>query len=201
MIKYERDMSIHVIRWLDNYGFTCYAEFPNYNSPVDIVGVQYKPFYTIAVEMKVCLTKGVIKSAIMNQTRFNESWCVVSTNPRDLSKCIKFGLGVATVCEDKIIILLDPKWNEVSKYYTDRNYALANKLVPGGVGGVPCMKGIGPARDVLRRIDEYKKEHPCATWKELFKNIPNHYYSQNSMYGAMRMLKYRDYLNHKSFGC
>ena len=194
MIRFERDMSEPMMKWLNGFNFVAYAEFPNYNTPVDIVGIKMDPFYTVAIELKKSLTKGVVRSAILNQTRFNESWCLIPTTPRDLSVCKRFGIGVFQLINDSIVVVLDAKWNEVSSYYINKNSRIAQAVTPGGTGGVPCTKGVGPAQDVAKRIDKYRQKYPKATWKELFENIPNHYYSANSMYGAMRILKERQRL-------
>ena len=145
----------------------------------------------IAIEMKVCLTKKVIRQAYF--ATLETPWCyaAIRSNPtkKGIEKAKNIGIGIIKVT-DKVEIILDP--NPISKSWRNGNKikSILSQIEPGGIGGMPCIRGVGPAQSVFDEVQKYKETRPKATWRELYKNIPNHYCSSSSMYNAMRTVEY-----------
>ena len=62
---------------------------------------------------------------------------------------------------------------------------------PGGVAGLPTLRGLGPAQDCYRALTAYREAHPKATWVEIYREVPNHYANAKSMASAMSIVKDR----------
>ena len=184
-------MSGPVQEWLKAQGYTAYCEVPFYGRAVDIVAEKDATSHQITVEMKVCLSCKVMIQAVELQTATPLVYCAVASKPRESSieQCRKQGLGILTVGQD-VTVILEPE--QKIEPYKHRRFNLS-RLEPGGIAGLPNIKGVGPAQEVEKRIAEYRKTHPKATWKELYEAISNHYQSYRGMYGGMRMLKERRY--------
>lgn len=180
----EAEMSEPVQRWLSERGYTPYTEV----NLIDIVGLCGES-ELIAVDLKVSLTQAVIYQAYRAQLRCDQVYCAVSTMPRmnSLNECMKFGLGVLNVKGETVRELLKPNpgVRVVSEPWKKQFLEIIKGMEPGGVAGLPVLKGSGPAQDVARRVTEFRKEHPSATWGELFHAVPNHYAHSKSMQGAL----------------
>ena len=61
-----------------------------------------------------------------------------------------------------------------------------NVLEPSDNAGLPTLSGVGPAIDCFKRIKLYLQSHPDAAWKEIYKNVANHYHTLNTMRSAMK---------------
>jgi hypothetical protein len=125
-----------------------------------------------------------------------EAWVGVESNPQSssLEDCRDRGLGVLRV-DDGVEELIQPDPDRsASLTHGTSSQRLLDKLEnlePGGTGGYPNRLGKGPAQVVYDRVQKYREQHPDATWKEMYNNIPNHYASHNSMSGAMKSVKKR----------
>lgn len=187
-------MSEPLCNWLRGMDYVPYAEVPdrwNYRR-YDLVGI--KNGLIIVIEMKKSLTKGLILQARIGLHVADNVYCAVSTHPRNASihRCRNLGIGVLEVRGDRVIeIIPSCIYTKTIESYRDVLLERTRTMVPGGLAGVPNVKGVGPAKTVNRLVEAYRMEHPRATWKELYDNVPNHYTSFSSMYGAMRLLKKR----------
>ena len=180
----ENKLAAPTAQWLESQGYTVYSEVssPYSGASIDIVGINNNE-KIVAVELKMCLTKEVICQA-KSHYRFAQKTfvCVVSTPiSTSIGLCKKYNIGVLSVTNNKVVCLLDPN------NYNAKLIERLKNMIPGYEhAGKPCLKGIGPAQEVLKRIKEYLVKHPEAKWKELYNNIPNHYASYGSMQSSMR---------------
>jgi hypothetical protein len=190
MLEYE--LSGPVTAWLTEQGFTVYTEQPPAvgGGPVDVVGLRGREI--VAVELKLCLTHHLIIQAWNHQLWANRSWvCVASApQPRGMDVCKKHGVGVLRVVEEEVIVVYEAAKGEKNwphGIYVERALERLKQATPGGTGGRPNERGVGPAQDCQRRVDEYLKGHPGATWKQIYAEVENHYVSVQSMYGALKI--------------
>ncbi len=180
----ESDLYRPLKRWLKSRGFSVYPEVPFKWSPIDIVAA--RKGHLVGLEMKLSLSHKVIRQASRLQLYCNEAYVAIASEPKDLSRATRFGLGVLRVTGRDVLELASP----ASKGKPNPNYhemllELLHNLDGKGVGGVPCQDGVGPAQDCKRRVDRYRAAHPDATWDEVFRNVPNHYAHARSMMGAL----------------
>jgi hypothetical protein len=189
----EASMSAAVSAWLRAEGLRVYAEVPWHFTSIDHAGVSESRI--VLVEMKRCLSEGVMQQACTHQLVTDEVYCVVLSRPAasSVSRAREIGLGVARVYEDRVCIMLPPKPRKgkslIMRHYVERFRARVAKLDEGGVGGKPTLKGEGPAQDVYRAVRRYRREHPGVTWKELYQAVPNHYAHARSMQLSMGKLE------------
>jgi len=186
----ESKMSPILEEYFKSLGYTVYCEVPYYYSPVDMVAENNG--ILIAIEMKVCLTKKVIRQAYMSNSY--TPWCYAAVksmpNKKSLNAAKHFGIGVIRV-SDTVNIICDPIPFHAPFRRGKKMMDTLSAIEPGGIGGMPCIKGVGPAQFVFDAVEEYRITHPKATWKELYNNIKNHYCSYSSMYNAMRVVEYK----------
>jgi len=138
----------------------------------------------IAIEMKMSLSKTVIHQAYRTNLVADKTYVAIPTNPRkeNYLRCQANGIGIIRV-NSSVEILLEAKKNDI---YEAFYLAERLKLYDEGVeAGLPNQKGIGVTYDLCEQINEYQKEHPKAGWKEIYKNIPNHYSSYKSMASSL----------------
>jgi hypothetical protein len=184
----ESDLSKPVSDWLTSMGYTVYVEvpMPHSASHIDIVG--RKDHETICVELKSSLSKGVIHQAFRCQLLTFKVYAVVARTPRNLDRAKERGIGVILVKEG-LNILLEPTVTKYSDTLHEPSIARLHNYLdhmePGGIGGKPNLKGVGPAKDCGRRVTEYLTANPNAKWKDIYANVSNHYASANSMRSAM----------------
>lgn len=197
----ESDLSKPVSDWLTAKGFTPYAEVPfptDGARTIDIVG--RKGTELVAVEMKRSLTNAVIHQTYMCDLITDQRFAAVGTKPRQkaIERCRKVGIGLLSVREGVVNLILQPReiiavagqeWLRES--YAKPVHATLDRMTPNGVGGVPCMKGVGPAQECYDRVQAYITAHPTSKWREIFADVPNHYDSYKNMYSAMKFVSKR----------
>ncbi len=193
-IPRESEMSAPVSAWLTERGYEVYSEVPSYGYLIDLVGIkEAEAVEVVAVEMKLSLTWKVLKQSLLNQLFADHLYCAVASQPRtgSLEKCESQGIGVLRV-SDEVAELIAPRLNtHIFEAHRKLVLACLAEMEPGGTGGLPNQKGVGPAQEVERRIATYRATHPQARWKEVYANVPNHYTSTESMCSAMRMVRER----------
>ncbi len=188
----ETELAKPVADWMRSQGYTVYAEVPLFGRCLDFVGIKERNI--ICVELKISLTKYLIRQAYTNQLITTEVYVGVGTKPRKTSidLCRKYGLGVLSVKNNTVTIMLKPTQRyEPMSGQRKQLVGLCKLLKPSDDAGKPQQAGEGPAQDCQKRIDEYRKIHLNATWKEIYRNVPNHYSNVSSLYGAMRMARER----------
>lgn len=189
----EVELSEPVRKWLEGRGYTAYAEVPFLYYTPDWVGM--KGEQAVIVEMKVSLTKQVIRAAAVQQIYADLTYAAVKTNPmvKGLQSCKKHGVGVLTLRDGEMVEILQAQRFKggPSGSWRKKLMERIGGLEPGGVAGKPTLAGEGPAIDCHARVQEYKAAHPKATWKEIFENVPNHYASPKSLAGSMAKVEFR----------
>lgn len=184
----EINLAGPVIKHFVDMGYKYAQEWFN----VDLVF--FKNDHIIAVELKKSLSKKVIFQAWNDYYYAHLAYAAVGTMPRatSLEKAKEHGIGVIAVNTGGIEILLPaPKKKEATNWRdkclkqlkeADEKGYLCNKDI---IAGRPNMRGEGPAQICKRRVNEYLKTHPNATWKEIYANVQNHYSSFRSMQSAL----------------
>ena len=193
----ECDLSKPVSDWLKSMGYMVYTEvpLPHSASHIDIVGRKDKDI--ICVELKTYLSDKVIKQTFRTSIVTSKVYAAVSRRPRNVDKARERGIGVLFVEYSTLYLgyivnpLIEPpntgQLHEPHESAIARIHTYLDHMVVGGVGGKPNLKGVGPAKECGRRVIEYLKTHPNAKWRDIYKDVPNHYASAVSMYGAMNM--------------
>lgn len=176
-------------------GWKVACELSVFYHPVDAVAS--KNGILMAIEAKTSFTKTLKKQLMGNMSFSDLLVAVVGTNPNkaNIEWCRKLRIGIWVVKSNKINEVLSPKALELDpvEYLKSKVLELVNRYSENDVaGGTPNQKGIGPAQDVKRRVDQYRLNHPKATWKEIFNNVPNHYSNHKNMYSALRSNKIGD---------
>lgn len=196
----EAELSAPVEAWLRARGYEVYVEVPFSYRNVDMVGA--KDGRIIAVELKTSLSRGVLYQSSRLTIGAHEVYAAVGTKPRQagVDRCYRCGVGVLSVRDGKVDrvaestgFMRDGVPVGPSVAYLKILLNTVAKMEPGGVGGKPNEKGVGPAADVERAVAEYRETRPLATWREMFDSIQNHYVSAQSMCGAMKKIKERRY--------
>ncbi len=181
-------------KWLEGMGYTMYSEVsPPYASGtlIDLVGV--KGEYIIAVELKMSLTKCLIIQANTHCLFAHETYVAVASKPRKASveRCQRkhINLGVIQMKDNIIYILHRPHIRRKPfARYNIRFIERLKKCTPGySEAGKPTLAGTGPNKAVFELIKEYLQTHPLANWKELYREVPNHYSSYGSMQTSIRI--------------
>lgn len=200
----EVELAKPVADWMRERGYNVYAEIPCWSRCVDFVGLRNGDI--LCVELKRSLTtkrptrgrhytSPVLYQACSCQIITPDVYVAVATKPRSSSIdiCKENGVGVLVVqSKDKVVEILSPhKRFEPLAYLQKEVKTRCIAIGPSDDAGKPQQAGEGPAQDCQQRIDEYRKTHSKATWKEIYSNVPNHYCNVNSLYGAMRMARER----------
>jgi len=195
----ESRLSGPVSAWWADRGFTVWAEVPFRTSSVDLVawrpheadaGPAAEPAgLLVAVELKPCLSREVIRQAMINQLFADRSYAAVAGRPRRRGNgqwCRDHGIGVLVVHFGRVDC-----WMEARPYPRQSRHARAGvigriaHMSPGGLAGLPCLAGCGPARECAARVEDYRRAHPGASWPEIFRAVPNHYAHAASLRAAM----------------
>lgn len=196
----ENRMAKPVADWLRAKGYIIYSEVPfGFSSPavIDMVGQRGDDF--AVVEMKISLTRGVIRQAHLGQLYTDNVWCAIASHPRskNLDQCRQLGVGVLAVSGEIVTELVVPNpprsiaYSPGTIYHTRMIEQLAT-MTPCDESGLPTLKGDGPAIRMMREVENFRAEHPNATWAQIYDSISdNHYSSPASFCGAMAMLKKR----------
>lgn len=163
----------------ESMGYSVYAEIPILFSCVDIGAL--KDNIIVAIEMKMSLTKKVIDQAYTHNIFADYTYIVVPTNPRSTEECIKRSIGIIQVKNDKASIIVKAK--KINKFYANYRKIFIKRCLQSNIeiAGLPVLKGQGPRIECRKRIKEYLKINPKATWKQIYNNIPNHYSNYKSM--------------------
>jgi len=195
MILREAEMTPAVFDWLKRQGLTPYTEVvpPQWIRGIDVVGWDGGK-RIVAIEMKLSMTKALIWQGSLCQSITSEVYCAVRSLPRvtGIEKCRKWGIGIIRVLEDFAMVVLEPGENRVRSIIEERHDGIIKrlrKMDPGGIGGLPSLKGVGHARDVRKRVIDHLVEYPNSTWEEMHDILDNHYSSWKSMRGAQKMLE------------
>ncbi|MEE9159879.1 MAG: hypothetical protein V3U60_16030 [Gammaproteobacteria bacterium] len=186
----ESEMTVRMGRWFEAWGYQWWVEMPSCGSCIDMIGRRGN--FLVAIEMKVCLSWKVIRQAALAQLDAHESYVAVLTKPKNtsLEKCRRVGVGVLRVGRD-VQVLVSPRNKHTFEGHIKNMLRYTDEFECGGVAGLPCLLGGGPAQDVYRKVQAYREAHPKATWREVFDKIPNHYSHVASMQGAMRIVRER----------
>lgn len=188
----ECDLADPVADWMESQGLRVYAEVPMMGCFVDLVGVSDSG-RLVAVELKMRLGYGVLAQAMRNQCGFHLSWAAVGTPPRASNKSIaaskKFGVGLLIVQPSGVEVVHEPEEQQIWQGRIDDVLDYLSRSETGRDAGHPTNRNRGPAQNVFDQIQKYLREHPGATWDELYREIPNHYSHPRSMQGAMRRVR------------
>lgn len=196
-----REMELYqpMKEWFIKQGYQVRPEYWLYNHCFDAIAV--KENIVIAIDMKMTLSKKLYLQIRKGHTFADFSYSVVATKPRrnaDMFKqMVHEGIGILSIRNNKVYKILESIKSEEFKNYSGfHDYhrdaiEYVRRTKDEGVGGKPILKGTGPAQYVWKLIQGYRLKHPKATWKELYKNVPNHYCNYRSMQSAMSMLKRR----------
>jgi len=192
----ESDLSKPVSDWLISRGFVPYAEVPfPHDGPrtIDIVG--RKDSDLITVELKRSLSRGVIHQTAVCDLITNQRYAAVGTRPsqKGIDRCRQLGIGLLSIRDSAVSVIVQPRSREevegqewMRANYADRVHRSLDRMRPHGTGGVPCLKGVGPAQECYNRVQQYLNARPNARWREIFENVHNHYASHVSMCSAMK---------------
>ncbi|HLL74833.1 MAG TPA: hypothetical protein VK421_06175 [Pyrinomonadaceae bacterium] len=176
-------------------GFTPYAEVSCVGYTIDLVG--RKGTELLAVEMKRTLSGAVIRQAYRCDLFTRLRYAAVGTKPRaaGVARCQRVGVGLLSVVGDQVTVLVEPGaadgrgTPQFDGHYARAMHKVLDAREPGGVGGVPCTKGVGPAQECFERVTAYRQTRPLASWREIFENVPNHYANHASLRGAMTVVQ------------
>lgn len=193
---HEVGLSGPVSDWLRARGYVVYAEVPDGGGAIDLVGhiagdtAHPDRPRLVAVELKMCLSRRLLYQAARALLACDEVYVAVASQPRSASlvRCGRFGIGVLVV-RDGTVRKLRPAMGGGGKspHRQQRIIDRLNRRDPGGVAGMPVLKGVRPRHDVARRVADYVRHHPDATWSEIFEKVRNHYAHTRSMRSAMRL--------------
>ncbi len=183
----EYKLSDPVREYFEKQGYKVYIEIPIAGACIDMVA--RKGNFLIAIELKMSLTKQLIHTCYTNQICCNLSYAVIPTEPSIKNKelCKRHNIGIIKITNEiEIILEADSRRFKPFKPEYDRMLKYCSGVSWEGVGGLPQLKGIGPAIECAKRVKEYLISHPAAKWREIFDNVNNHYYNYKSMQSALR---------------
>lgn len=193
----ETDLAKPVANWMRKQGYIVYSEVPIFERVVDMVGINGKDI--LVVELKLSLSWTVIRQACTSQLVSGKAYVGIATKPRKTSieKCKKYGIGILRVTDNVEELLKPVKLKDIWGFYRDTIIEMTEVLTPSDEAGIPCGGNLGPAQVCYIRVKQYRKTHPKATWKEVYKNVGNHYSNHLSMAGAMRLVFCRSGANNR----
>lgn len=167
-------------------GWKVYCEVPFWERSIDLAAV--KEGKLLLIEAKTSFNKR-LESQV-----FGVSWAahlavaLVATKPRPdkLQFAEKRGIGVWRVTHDGLleVVLEAQSQRKPNEHQIERLLERLDHMPEAIDGGMPCLKGVGPAISVEAMVDSYRAAHPKATWSEVYANVPNHYASATSMCSA-----------------
>lgn len=181
----EAELSPLVSAWLRGMGYAVYSELGAFNK-VDHIGVRWADESIICVEMKTTLSRKVLYQAGLAQLITPLCYAAVATNPRrsSLERAEKYGIGVWAAGK----VILEPCCKFEKNWDNYRRHVLEQCRIKGegGIGGLPTLLGDGPAIRCAAAIVAYREANPKAKWKDIWRDVPNHYAHARSLQGAMR---------------
>lgn len=136
-----------------------------------------------AVEMKMTLSCKVVQQAYLNTLCSHYSYVAVPTKPKNsgIENCKSKGLGILIVKDGVVERLVESKLHDPNKHWIPD----FTNWEEGVSAGTPNLKGQGPTYEVLDRIKQYVRQHPKASWKEIYMNVLNHYSSHHNLCSSM----------------
>lgn len=195
----EINLSKPVQEYFEGMGHKVYFEIPELQRVVDIIAI--KDNLVVAVELKMGYCKKALYQARINTLFADRSYLALKSKPREenILKCKKLSIGILLIKGGEVITLLEAAKTKYGPLSGHRNSAIESceRNKDNTLAGMPCQKGVGPAIEVNRAIDEYTKLHPKAAWKEIYANVPNHYASAASMRQSIEKFNHREYLKEK----
>lgn len=189
MILREAELAAPVAAWLKAAGYTVYSEVPVYYGATAIDLLGKKGDDLITVELKMTWSKGLKYQAHRHTLISENTYAATPTKPsqKTIEMFTKSGIGMLHVKNGLVSVIAKPllKYPPI-QHYIDYIFRRLEYMEPGYEGaGHPTLKGVGPAIECRKRVDEYLRIHPTATWKQIFQDVHNHYSSYKSMYAAM----------------
>jgi len=195
-VKLSEPVAQHFIK----QGYEVYYEIPCWQRCIDIVAIK-KEGFVIAIELKYRYCKKAVLQAISNSLAADISYIAIGNKPRgkSLSFCAKYNIGVILV-NNGIEILQEANQNKNGDIWKQDLIEICKRNAGNGQAGKPNLAGVGPAQECQRAVEKYLKQNPDATWKQIFKEVPNHYASPQSMRQSLDNLAYWQYLKKQYAG-
>jgi hypothetical protein len=193
-VNREAELSTPVSEWLRAVmGCSVYAEIAGGYGVIDHVGIRWADEMIVAVEMKTALTWKVLRQAHTAQLITPAVYVAVATKPRkaSLDKAAEYGIGVWS---GGAAILQPRPVTTIVDRYRQRVLEHCRNRPEGGIGGLPTLKGDGPAIRCRNAIRAYLANHRAASWRDIYRDVPNHYAHYRSLQGAMPS---REFLLHE----
>lgn len=180
----ERDMFPIAAAYFESLGYQCWAEVNIWGWHIDLVAANLATERFVLVELKKSLQHDLSQRCRSLRSRGHEVWAVVYS-PVNYTPGVEWrGVGVGSVRTGTMRVVQHAEENTVDPVCLTWTKRL-RLTPPGGVGGVACLDGEGPAAAVCDRVVAYLNEHPGADWPELFSKVPNHYGSAASMKSSL----------------
>ena len=182
----EYKLSDPVREYFEKQGYAVYKEIPIAGSKIDLVA--RKGNFLIGIELKTSLTRQLIHQCIRHQCNCDIFYAAVPVNPisKNIDICKKYSIGIIRISDETEIIIEANQRFKPLEWKHKRILNFCDTILPGGLGGLPTLKGKGPRIDCIERVKKYLIINPAAKWKEIFENVHNHYYNYKSMQGALR---------------
>jgi len=157
--------------------------------------VAYKGERIVVVELKMAFTRTLYFQLIRASLFANSVFAGIKSKPRksSLEVCRNHEFGILNVGEGVAVELSPPDSGRhmIQSHHDDALSALKAWVTPlDEVAGLPTLKGDGPAIRCAERIRKYLETRPMASWKEIFRDVPNHYAHHRSLRGAMPSIEY-----------
>lgn len=174
--------------WLAADGYTVYPEAWGH----DVVA--YKGERIVVVELKMAFTRSLYLQLIRASMFADAVMGGVATRPRSksLEVCRDHQFGVLRIDRAVDVVIPPPERGRhmSQKQHDDALSALVAWGPPEDeVAGLPTMLGVGPAIKCAERIRAYLLTNPNAGWRDVFRDVPNHYAHHRSLRGAMPPLE------------
>ena len=174
--------------YLQSRGWRVVREVPNWARSVDLGATRNGEL--LLLEAKTSFTEHLQRQVYGCVCVADYAVAVVGTNPRPdrIEWAKKVGAGLWTVTPGGVVSVLVAEAKLAARHNGNwqRVYERTLRMREAIDGGLPCLKGVGPALTVEAEIARYRVSHPGATWAEMFDAIPSHYASARSMESSYR---------------
>ncbi len=171
----------------EGWKVACEIKVFDYRDKADAVAMRDDRL--MIVEAKVSLNRSLRLQLYRRQLAADLVLAVVGKMPRPqgVEWCEERRIGLWVVSDEGVTELAEClQQRHMNAHYRELMIEQLEHADESVAGGVPHLKGIGVAQDCQRRVNEYRAEHPKATWKEIFANVPSHYATAANMYSALR---------------
>jgi hypothetical protein len=176
--------------WLTQQGYIVFPECWGR----DVVA--YRGSHIITVELKMSMTRALyfqlIRAAVFSDAVF--AAVPVRSRASTIEVYRQHKIGILRVGEAVEVVLPAPENREAwcKKQHDDALECLRGWDPPPEitVAGLPTLKGSGPAQQCANRVRDYLQQNPAAGWRDIYRNVPNHYAHHRSMRGAMPQIEY-----------